>query len=196
MFKRTLAYCQQIRQEVKESWVHGPVSDFVAPPLHLLLPQENMSTVISPPIIEASVITDVVTARTTYESPTSVLLVDDNAINLKLLVACVKKTKFDYITATDGAEAVDVYSSYSGKISLIFMDIQMPVMDGTEATRRIRQHERDNSLPRARIVALTALGSEEAKQLALDCGVDAFLTKPVPLKILTSLLREHCKTPR
>lgn len=71
----------------------------------------------------------------------------------------------------------------------------MPVMDGMEATRRIRQHERDNSLPPSRIVALTALGSKEAKQIALDCGADLFLTKPVSLKMLTSLLVQYIETP-
>lgn len=99
--------------------------------------------------------------------------------------------KYEYLTATNGAEAVDAYASFTGKIPLVFMDIQMPVMDGTEAIRKIRQYERDNSLPRSQIVALTALGSNEAKQIALECGADLFLTKPVSLKTLTSLLVQY-----
>lgn len=196
MFKKAMSYCQQIRQEIRELSAYPPASDFQTPPLQKILPQESAIVAVPSPSVEALAITESLTATTIYEPPASVLLVEDNAINLKLLVTCVKKMNFDYITATDGAEAVDKYRRFPGKIPLIFMDIQMPVMNGTEATQRIRQHERDNLLPRACIVALTALSSEEAKHLALDCGVDLFLTKPVPFKHLTTLLKDYCKPPR
>lgn len=177
------------------SAVIATVSDPPDPPdpLHStpLLSQEN-----APPIAKKDpVLRENMANGTTKQPSTSVLLVEDNAINLKLLIACVKKMKHDYLTATNGAEAVDVYASFTGKIPLIFMDIQMPVMDGIEATRKIRQQERDSSLPRSRIVVLTALGSDEAKQLALDCGADLFLTKPVSLKTLTGLLVQYCEAP-
>lgn len=64
----------------------------------------------------------------------------------------------------------------------------MPVMDGLEATRHIRGHERSNQLHPVPIIALTGLASDSTHQEALESGVDVFLTKPVRLKVLTEVL--------
>lgn len=64
----------------------------------------------------------------------------------------------------------------------------MPVLDGFEATRRIRQFEHEEKLERATIIALTGLGSTDAQQEAYSSGIDLFLTKPVRLKELTRIL--------
>ena len=188
MFKRSLASCHKIRQEMKTSLTIATIPGPSDPPLNIPLPQENEVAAVQHVLVDKS---NIPAINNITHLATSVLLVEDNAINLKLLVACAKKMKYEYLTATNGAEAVDAYASFTGKIPLVFMDIQMPVMDGTEAIRRIRQYERDNSLPRSQIVALTALGSNEAKQIALECGADLFLTKPVSLKTLTSLLVQY-----
>lgn len=75
-----------------------------------------------------------------------------------------------------------------GKPHVVLMDINMPVLDGFEATRRIRKFEKQERLEAATIIALTGLGSTDAQQEAYGSGVDLFLTKPVRLKELTRIL--------
>lgn len=132
-------------------------------------------------------------------SPKSVgptlLLVDDNKVNLQLLTMYAKKRAYAYLEATDGQKAVDAYTKAhedtgSTVPSVILMDINMPVMDGYEATQHIRAYERKHQLPSAKIIALTALGSEAAYQEAFGSGCDMFLTKPVKLKDLTQIIEE------
>lgn len=134
------------------------------------------------------------------------LLVDDNKVNLQLLTMYAKKQGYPYISATDGQMAVDAYqkahedshlphgksptASDSRIPDIILMDINMPVMDGYEATQHIRTYEKKHSLQAATIIALTALGSEAAYQEAFGSGCDMFLTKPVKLKDLTKIIEE------
>ena len=108
-----------------------------------------------------------------------VLLVEDNEINLKLLVMCMKKLKHDYVTAINGLEAVTAYKAADTCYDVIFMDIQMPIQDGLSATRDIRHFERENHLPPTAIIALTGAGSAAVRQEAFSSGIDLFLTKPV-----------------
>ncbi|KAI5272090.1 hypothetical protein E4T47_04619 [Aureobasidium subglaciale] len=133
-----------------------------------------------------------------------VLLVDDNAINLKLLAAYVKKLGHTAELAIDGEDALLKYeaafsshianpknttSSPSAPFSKILMDISMPKMDGFESSRAIREFERHEGIfPPARIIALTGLGSETSKLEAKICGMDDFRTKPVKLGTLRELL--------
>jgi CheY-like chemotaxis protein len=134
------------------------------------------------------------------------LLVDDNKVNLQLLTMYAKKQGYPYISATDGQMAVDAYQkahegshppnnndavAHGSRIpDVILMDINMPVMDGYEATQHIRTYEKKHLLPPATIIALTALGSEAAYQEAFGSGCDMFLTKPVKLKDLTKIIEE------
>lgn len=134
------------------------------------------------------------------------LLVDDNKVNLQLLTMYAKKQGYPYISATDGQLAVDAYekahedsnlphgdnlaTAVSQIPTIILMDINMPIMDGYEATQHIRTYEKKHSLAPATIIALTALGSEAAYQEAFGSGCDMFLTKPVKLKDLTKIIEE------
>jgi CheY-like chemotaxis protein len=134
------------------------------------------------------------------------LLVDDNKVNLQLLTMYARKQGYPYISATDGQMAVDAYQkahegshppNNDGTVThdsrvpdVILMDINMPVMDGYEATQHIRTYEKKHLLPPATIIALTALGSEAAYQEAFGSGCDMFLTKPVKLKDLTKIIEE------
>ncbi|CAG7559552.1 unnamed protein product [Fusarium equiseti] len=117
------------------------------------------------------------------------LLVDDNFINLKILSSYMKKLNQPYQTASDGLQAVTAYEADPGRYTCILMDISMPVMDGFEATRRIRAFETAQGLRPALILALTGLASEEAQREAEVSGLDLFLTKPVRLKELGPILR-------
>lgn len=107
--------------------------------------------------------------------------------------------------ATNGQEAIDTYASsfeiknadegaitgvsdHARKPMVILLDINMPVLDGFEAARRIRTFERRQGLYPAIIIAITGLGSAEARQKAHASGMDMFLTKPVRLRDLTEVL--------
>ncbi|KAL7795210.1 hypothetical protein V8C37DRAFT_47448 [Trichoderma ceciliae] len=119
------------------------------------------------------------------------LLVDDNHINLKVLSFYMKKRNIGFETATNGKEAVDYFLSDPGDYTCILMDISMPIMDGFEATRRIRAHESQAGLTPVPIIALSGLATEDAQQEAFGSGMDVFLTKPVKLGALGSLLESH-----
>ncbi|KAK4508209.1 hypothetical protein PRZ48_001947 [Zasmidium cellare] len=126
------------------------------------------------------------------------LLVDDNPVNLQLLKTYASKRGFPRHLASNGLEAVEVYkethlltepsSSHPGVPNVVLMDINMPICDGYEATKRIRAYEHEYGLTPATIIALTGLGSADAQREAYACGFDLFLTKPVQLKKLTALL--------
>ncbi|THZ02168.1 hypothetical protein D6C95_03981 [Aureobasidium pullulans] len=114
-----------------------------------------------------------------------VLLVEDNSINMKLLVATMRKLKRPYTCAANGLEAVTSYASSPSEYALVLMDISMPVMDGFTATEMIRALEERNSWDRCTIMALTGVGDAEAKKRAFLAGVDDFMTKPVSMQKLT-----------
>lgn len=103
----------------------------------------------------------------------------------------MKKLKSKYITAADGLEAVERFQESPDEFSCILMDISMPRMDGIEATKEIRAFENKEGRESVVILALTGLASASAQQDAYACGVDVFLSKPVKLKELSSILRER-----
>ncbi|KXJ93327.1 hypothetical protein Micbo1qcDRAFT_161326 [Microdochium bolleyi] len=119
------------------------------------------------------------------------LLVDDNKINLQILVSFMKKLKLPYLTASNGLEAYERYTEAPGTYRCILMDLSMPVMDGLEACRRIREFERDYRLVSTKVVALTGLASVETQREAFASGMDLFYTKPVKLKDLSSAILEQ-----
>jgi signal transduction histidine kinase/CheY-like chemotaxis protein len=136
--------------------------------------------------------------------PIRLLLVDDNTVNLRMLVTYADKNGYHRMTAVNGKEAVAAYenaahpsanaSANTALIShtvipiVILLDINMPVMDGFEAARRIRAFERSHNLSPATIIAVTGLGSAEAQKKARASGMDLFLTKPVRPRELTTVL--------
>ncbi|KAF7672323.1 sensor histidine kinase response regulator [Alternaria burnsii] len=132
-----------------------------------------------------------VTSPTEEEDPvvSHTLIVDDNLLNRRLLIAYMKKNGLQFEEASNGQEALDKYREGSRKFDVILMDMSMPVMDGMSATRAIREHERDNNMPRSSIVALTGLVSSSAKLEAWSSGIDHFMTKPVNFKALGELLK-------
>ncbi|KAG4414977.1 hypothetical protein IFR04_011905 [Cadophora malorum] len=117
-----------------------------------------------------------------------VLLVEDNAVNLKILMHCMRSAKQEYVTAMNGLEALEHYQATPDIFKAIFMDLSMPIMDGLTSTRHIRAYEEEQFLPRTRIVALTCFSSEKYQRDASASGVDLYIVKPVPMKALRPIL--------
>jgi CheY-like chemotaxis protein/two-component sensor histidine kinase len=106
-----------------------------------------------------------------------ILLAEDNAVNQKVASRMLEKLGFQVDIACDGQAAVERWTS--GDYDLILMDCQMPVMDGFEATRAIREMETQGRLARTVIVALTAHAMKGVDQQCVDAGMDGYLSKPI-----------------
>ena len=112
-----------------------------------------------------------------------VLVVDDNAVNQTVARELLQATGAKVELAGDGQQALDLLQSL--EVDCVLMDIQMPVMDGLEATRRIRAHERLKSLP---IIAMTANASAQDRRACLTAGMNDFVSKPVEPKRLLDIV--------
>jgi CheY-like chemotaxis protein len=110
--------------------------------------------------------------------PAQVLVVEDNAVNQKVLLRILQRLGYSAALAGDGAVAVE--QAQRAEYSLIFMDVQMPVMDGLEATRRIRALQQQERRPY--IIAMTAAATQEDRVHCLEAGMDDFVTKPASLE--------------
>ncbi|UCV14446.1 ATP-binding protein [Quatrionicoccus australiensis] len=120
----------------------------------------------------------------------SVLVAEDNQTNRYVIVRMLEKFGLTVSFAENGQQAVDMV--FAGeRPDLVLMDIQMPVMDGFDATRVIRQREAAEGRSRLPIIALTADAFEDDRQHCLDAGMDDFLAKPVVLKALRSILMQR-----
>ena len=122
-----------------------------------------------------------------------ILLVEDNELNREIAVELLKQYGFRIDTAENGAEAVDkVRHAAPGDYDLVLMDVQMPVMNGYEATKQIRALD-DPALAGITILAMTANAFDEDRKQALECGMDGFLSKPIVLEELIGTLQNNLK---
>ena len=120
-----------------------------------------------------------------------ILLVEDNELNSEIAAEILGQYGFLVDTAKNGAEAVEkVQHSKPGDYDLVLMDVQMPVMNGYEATKRIRGLS-DPALAKITILAMTANAFEEDKRKALECGMDGFLSKPIVVEELIGTLQKN-----
>lgn len=106
-----------------------------------------------------------------------ILLVEDNDINRRVATAMLRRSGVDVHGAVDGNEAVSLAGE--SQFDLVLMDLQMPGLDGIEATRRIRAGERASGARRLPIVAMTGNALEDYGDACAAAGMDAFVTKPV-----------------
>lgn len=120
--------------------------------------------------------------------PLDILVVEDDAVNLKLVVTLLRKLGYNPRSARNGREAVSAAQDHHP--DCILMDLQMPEMDGLEATQKIRNLERNFGQPHSYIVAITANVVAEDRQRCLDIGMDAYLNKPIKRKELVDALVE------
>ncbi|MGN1066508.1 MAG: response regulator, partial [Candidatus Fimimonas sp.] len=121
------------------------------------------------------------------------LLVEDNELNREIAMEILSAHGFTIDVAQNGAEAVEKVTAAQPTYDLVLMDIQMPVMNGYEATRRIRALENEK-LSQVPIFAMTANAFDEDRKAALECGMDGFFTKPLELKDVLETLAEFFKT--
>jgi PAS domain S-box-containing protein len=118
-----------------------------------------------------------------------ILLAEDNAMNIEIMTDYLHAQGYEVIVAKNGIEAIALTASHQPQ--LILMDIQMPRMDGLEATRQIRQNSRFAQLP---IIALTALAMPGDADRCRAAGANDYLAKPVKLKQLAAAVERHLAT--
>jgi len=118
-----------------------------------------------------------------------ILLAEDNDINRMIATIVLKSNGYDIIEVLDGKEAVAELTRQS--FDLVLMDMQMPFMDGLEATRIIRKHI-NNKVP---IIALTANEIKEEKSRCVQAGMNDFLMKPFDEKDLVSIINKWLRKP-
>ena len=118
-----------------------------------------------------------------------ILLVEDNELNSEIATEILTEYGFIVDTAENGAEAIEkVSTSKPGTYDLVLMDVQMPVMNGYEATKRIRKLK-DPALANISILAMTANAFDEDRRKALESGMDGFLSKPIVVEELVQALK-------
>lgn len=129
--------------------------------------------------------------KSTLHSEINMLVAEDNKANQMVIKHLLKNHKVKYDLVENGAQAVDMFKAHN--YQLILMDMQMPDIDGLEATRLIRQYEKEMNLPPVYIVAITANILDEDRQRCFEAGMNDYLTKPIRehefKQILTNIQR-------
>lgn len=120
---------------------------------------------------------------------TRILIVDDTEDNRFLLLTYLKNLPFEVLEAENGQEALD--KVFHETPDIVLMDIQMPIMDGYEATRRIRQHENEHNKKHIPIIAVSANAMMEDIQRSLDAGCTEHLTKPIKKSSLLEMIQKY-----
>ena len=117
-----------------------------------------------------------------------VLVVEDNARNMKLFRDVLKASGYRTLEATPGARAVELVIEHAP--ALVLMDIQLPDIDGLEALDRLRADERTASVP---VLALTAQAMEGDRERFLAAGFDGYLSKPVNIADFVATVKRYCE---
>lgn len=119
----------------------------------------------------------------------SILLVEDNLLNQRIVTFSLKKYNHEVTIANNGVEAIEKFRE--NKYDVILMDIMMPVMDGLEATVKIREIESESNLEnRTPIIALTANTMDNDRDKCISYGMDEFMAKPFDIEKLKSIFSE------
>jgi len=118
------------------------------------------------------------------------LIADDNMINRKLIKIILEKLGLHVTLTSNGEEVSEVYKN--GEFDIIFMDIQMPIMDGVEATQHILEYEAKTHKKHTPIIAVTANVGVHDKEHYLEEGMDGYATKPLEIETLKAMINQHC----
>jgi PAS domain S-box-containing protein len=128
------------------------------------------------------------TTRDKIKQSIHILLAEDNLINQKLIRFMLTEEVYGLTVVENGREAVDAYTSKPDNFDLIFMDIQMPVMDGKEATRLIRK----KGFHRIPIIALTAESMKGDRESCLEAGMNDYIAKPIRREVVFRMVEKWC----
>jgi len=126
-------------------------------------------------------------------SGATILLVEDNSTNQLVARSLLEKRGYEVTVVDNGQLALDIMTDRS--FDIVLMDIQMPVMDGLTATRKIRQQEATGT-QRTPIIAMTANARTEDAQSAMDAGMDDFISKPFNVATLVSMVEQYLRADR
>ncbi|MBS0425453.1 MAG: CHASE domain-containing protein [Proteobacteria bacterium] len=135
-----------------------------------------------------------VTVRKTSPQAGLILVVEDNAISRTVIVALLENQGFRCKVVANGQEAVNAVMQGIPP-ALVLMDCEMPVMNGYQATERIRRWERETGKTHLPIIALTANAFEDNRQRCFAAGMDDFLAKPVNMNLLVAMLNKWANRP-
>ncbi len=143
--------------------------------------------------LPAAVTESLTVTATSDEGPASfhgrrLLLAEDNRINVAVALRILARTGCSVDVAENGMSAISM--ALANEYDLVLMDVMMPVCDGLEATRAIREHEARRGGPRLPIVALTANGLKGDKETCIEAGMDDFLSKPFTCELLEQMLQK------
>ena len=119
-----------------------------------------------------------------------ILLAEDNPVNQKLGEKLLAKAGHEVVAANNGEAAFLAYSASPEDFDLIFMDIQMPGMDGLEGTRAIRKFEAGDSGKRIPIVAMTGQAMAGDREKCLEAGMDDYMVKPISKKLILEMVQK------
>ncbi|KAG2771430.1 hypothetical protein PC129_g8213 [Phytophthora cactorum] len=119
-----------------------------------------------------------------------ILVAEDNEFNWEVVKCFLQEADHFLQWEVNGRDALKAYTENHTKFDLIFMDCEMPVMDGYTATKAIRQFERENDLPRIPVLGLTAYAMSGDRQKCLGAGMDEFMVKPISKNSLLKAIRQ------
>jgi two-component system, cell cycle response regulator DivK len=117
-----------------------------------------------------------------------VLVVEDNARNMRLLRDVLEATGYRTLEASTGAQALELAAEHGPAV--VLMDVRLPDMDGLEALRRLRMDERTAAIP---VLAVTAQAMQGDRKRFQDAGFDGYLSKPVDVDELLAAIEEHAR---
>jgi CheY-like chemotaxis protein len=118
------------------------------------------------------------------QNPLNILVAEDTPINQKLILMVLAKLGYHPAVANNGTEVLSLLET--GYINVVLMDVQMPKMDGLEATRLIRSEKKHQPI----IVAMTASAMAEDKQACFEAGMDYYISKPIDLQEIVTTLEQ------
>ena len=122
-----------------------------------------------------------------------ILIVEDQLINRKVITQFLERKEWSVQVVENGKQAVEILRKHPGRFSLVLMDVQMPVMDGFEATRQIRLTEEQQHKTHIPIIAMTAHAMKGDKEKCLAAGMDYYLSKPVNPEELYEIVEKYTK---
>ncbi len=118
----------------------------------------------------------------------SILLVEDNLLNQRIVTFSLKKYQYEVAIANNGLEGVNMYKNQ--KFDVVLMDIMMPIMDGLEATLKIREFEETENKDKTPIIAITANTMDNDRDKCISYGMNDFMAKPFDMDKLLKIFEE------